>query len=542
MSQDLAQALAAHQAGRFAEAEAAYREILGARPRDFDALHFLGVLDYQNGKLAQAADGIGQALIVNPRSAEAHSNLGIVQAAQGLAAQALQSFGRSLALRPQYAEALYNRANVLRELKCHADALADYDRALVLQPAYAEAWNNRGIALASLRRHAEALESYDRALALAPRYAEAYNNRGVSLRELQRAGEALVAYDKALALQADYPAAWNNQGQALQATGSYEQALACYARAIEFCPDYPEAHTNHGLCRLMLGDYARGWQEYEWRWKNPALGLRQRPFTQPQWTGSGSLDGKRILLHMEQGLGDAVMALRYVPLVAARGAQVFLEIAPALAPLLSGLAGVHRVVLQGETLPESDFHCSLLSLPLAFGTTVESIPAAIPYLAPDAQAAAAWRAQLSRPGERLVGLCWRGNPDYPRDAERSLAFAQVAPLLSVPGIRFVSLQKELRDDERGVPELPNVVHPGADFAATAALVSALDLVVTVDTSWGHWAGAIGKPVWVMLAFSPHWPWLTGREDSPWYPTARLFRQPAPGDWGHVIGEVKRALA
>ena len=543
MAQELARALAAHQAGQFAEAEALYREILAARPDDFDALHLLGVLDYQNGRLARAADGIGRALLVNPGSAEAHSNLGIMQTAQGSAAAALASFERSLALRPDYAEALYNRANVLRELQRHAEAIAGYEQAIALKPGYADAWNNRGISLASLRRHGEAVASYDRAIALAPAYAEAHNNRGVSLRDLQRAEEALASHDAALALRPAYPEGFNNRGQALEALGCHTEALVSYGRAIELRPAYHDAIANRGLCRLLQGDYARGWPDYEERWKSALLAPALRQFACARWHGQEDLRGKRILLHMEQGLGDAIMALRYVPLVAARGAEVTLEIARALAPLLAGLQGVHRLVHQGEALPETDFHCPLLSLPLAFGTTLESIPAAIPYLAADKAAAAAWRARLAPRGEKLVGLSWRGNPDYPRDAERSFAFARYAPLLGLPGIRCVGLQKELLDEERrAAAALPGFVHPGADFAGTAALVAALDLVVTVDTSWGHWAGAIGKPVWVLLAYSPHWPWLTGRTDSPWYPSARLFRQPAPGDWDSVIGNVKKALA
>jgi tetratricopeptide (TPR) repeat protein len=538
----LARALAAHRAGRLAEAGAIYRDILQANPAEFGALHLLGVIEYQNARYEQAAALIWQALQVNPRSAEAYSNLGIVYADQQRAAEALACFGNALALRSDYAEALYNRANVLRALKRFAEALADYDRALAQRPGYADAWNNRGIALAKLRRHGEALESHGRALELAPGNPEFHNNRGVALKEVQRHGEALADYEAALALRPDYPEALNNRGQALQACGRYEESLACYTQALALRPAYAEAHTNLGLCRLLLGDYAQGWPEYEWRWKNPALELAPRSFAQPQWDGAQDLRGKRILLHMEQGLGDAIMALRYVPLVAARDAQVVFEVAPALAPLLAGLAGEYRVVLQGAALPETDFHCPLLSLPLAFGTTVESIPAKIPYLVADGEAAAAWRGRLAPQGGMLVGLCWRGNPDYPRDAERSFEFARLAPLFELPGIRFVGLQKEMLDEERRLAAtLPRFVHPGADFADTAALLAALDLVITVDTSWGHWAGAIGKPVWVLLPFSPHWPWLTEREDSPWYPTARLFRQPGIGNWNHVVRTVRDEL-
>jgi ADP-heptose:LPS heptosyltransferase len=245
---------------------------------------------------------------------------------------------------------------------------------------------------------------------------------------------------------------------------------------------------------------------------------------------------------MEQGLGDAIQFVRYAPLIAAKGVNVLLETPAILAPLFAGLPGVSRIVIQGEPLPLTDFHCPLLSLPLAFGTTLETIPAIVPYLLADLQATAAWRTKLSKNGEKLVGLCWRGSADYRGDHERSIRFADFAPLLTVPGIRFVSLQKELTDEERRLAGALPLVHPGEDFKSTAELIAALDLVISVDTAWAHWAGAIGKPFWVLLPFSPHWVWLMERADSPWYPTARLFRQSKIGDWKGVIRNVKKELA
>jgi hypothetical protein len=258
--------------------------------------------------------------------------------------------------------------------------------------------------------------------------------------------------------------------------------------------------------------------------------------------GNEDLQGKTILLHAEQGLGDLIQAFRYVPLVAAKGGAVVLEVPEALKPLVAGLSGVKRVVVCGDPLPLTDFHCPLFSLPLAFGTTIETIPSTIPYLSVDQAVARQWRAKLAAKGKKLVGVCWRGNPNYGKDHERSIRLADFAPLLSVPGIRFVSLHKELTKEEQRLADGLPMVNPGVDFKSTAELIAALDLVISVDTAWTHWTGAIGKPVWVLLHYSPHWVWLTEREDSPWYPTARLFRQPRIGDWKGVIQSVKKELA
>ena len=293
-------------------------------------------------------------------------------------------------------------------------------------------------------------------------------------------------------------------------------------------PDLAEAHWNLALALLATGDFERGWQEHEWRWRANVIGPEQS-FRQPLWLGAEDLTGKTILLHNEQGLGDALQFVRYAPQVRQRGARVVLRVQRPLLSLMAGLAGADHVIAEGDALPEFDYHCPLLSLPLAFGTHLQNIPAGIPYLHPAADRLAKWQSILGERTAPRIGLAWSGNPAHKNDRNRSIALKQLLPLLSVPGVRFVSLQRDLREDDAAVlGNLPALVSIGAqldDFADTAAAISLLDLVITVDTAVAHLAGALGKPVWVLLPFAPDWRWLLKREDSPWYPTARLFRQP-----------------
>jgi tetratricopeptide (TPR) repeat protein len=508
LDEALRQALAAHNAGDLPAAEKLYREMLAQAPAQFDALHMLGVLESQRGSYDAACRLIGRALEIGPRSAAAHSNMG----------------------------------HVLHCLRRHAEALASVERALALAPDHPEAHVNRGNALRALGRREEALAAYQRAGALRPGWVDELMNRGNLLYELCRYDEALAAFDEVLALQPAHWKALNDRGAICHRLGRYADALETYASSQAANADYAEAHWNEAICRLLLGDYARGWQKYEWRWRNPNLNLPSRDFRQPLWLGNGELRGKSILLHAEQGMGDALQFSRYATLVAALGADVTLEIFPEIAPLMASLPGVSRIVTHGDPLPRTDFHCPLLSLPLAFGTTLEGIPAQVPYLSVGRETAAAWRAQLASGRDRLVGVCWRGSASYGSDAERSIAFADFAALLSVPGVRFISLQKELTDEERKLAQGASFTHKGANFRDTAEMIAALDLVISVDTAWAHWAGAIGKPFWLLLPHVPHWVWLTGREDSPWYPTARLFRQARTGaGWQDVIRNVKTEL-
>jgi tetratricopeptide (TPR) repeat protein len=565
-----------HQAGRLQDAERFYRQALAVDVRHADSLHLLGVVAHQTGRHAVAVELIGQAIGINANSAPFHSNLGLALKALGRPEEAVAAYVTALRLKPDYPEALSNLGHVLVELKrldeaCAAyaaalrlrpedaetcfclgnvlkdlerldEALAAYAAATRLRPDYAEAYSNLGTVLKELDRLDESLAAYAAALRLQPGYAELHSNLGNVLKELGRLDEAVDAYRTALRLRPDFAKAHSNLGNALAALGRLDEAAAACAAALRFEPDYAEGHFNAAMVHLLQGDYEAGWRDYEWRWRRAAKDAAPRPFDCPQWDG-GDIAGKTILLHPEQGFGDAIQFCRYVPLVAARGASVVLEVPRPLVRLLSGLPC--RVVPAGTPLPAFDLHCPLMSLPLAFGTRLETVPAALPYLSADPAAVARWQERLGATDLRRVGIVWSGNPKHKNDRNRSLPLDTVARI-GRAGCELVSLQKDVRADDACVlaarPDIRSFAHDLSDFADTAALVAAMDLVVTVDTSIAHLAGALGKPVWILLPVAPDWRWMLNREDNPWYPTARLFRQATPGDWDEVIERVTAELS
>jgi hypothetical protein len=362
--------------------------------------------------------------------------------------------------------------------------------------------------LLELNRPAAALESLERALDCQPELAEAFNNRGNALRELRRLEEACASFDRAIALRSDYA----------------------------------EAHVNRASTRLLSGDYATGWPEYEWRWKKGGITTinERRNLTQPLWLGTESLAGKTILLHCEQGLGDTLQFCRYVSLIAARGARVILEAPESLRTLLATLPGVSQLITPDTPLPPLDYHCPLFSLPLAFNTTLESIPSPGRYLASDAGRVEQWRARLAESRRARIGLVWRGNALHGRDAQRSIPPAQFMRYLTGE-FQYISLQKDLREADRDVlrahPSILDVSAELEDFADTAALCDCLDLIIAADTSVAHLSAALGRPTWILLPSDPDFRWLLDREDSPWYPTVKLYRQASVGEWNGVLERV-----
>lgn len=425
--------------------------------------------------------------------------------------EALAYYDRALAHNPDFVAVMFNRCSVLLMLDRYEEALEAIDDALIARKDSPMLLTDRGTALKGLKRHQEALDSFDRALSIKPDYALALGDRGVTLEEMLHFDEALASYDKALAINGDLAS----------------------------------IHFNASMCRLRLGDFETGWKEYEWRWKAENFRARRREFPKPLWLGSESLAGKAILLYAEQGLGDTIQFSRYVAEVAAKGAMVFLEVQPPLKSLFSGMSGVAQVLAYGEQLPEFDFQCPLMSLPLAFNTRIESIPPPSPSVSrPTAAEIEEWERKLRRNGSLTVGIVWSGNFKHRRDNERSIPLARLTSL-QIPGVQLVSLQIAVRPEDAGTLKgNPEIAHFGSalqDFIDTAALLSVMDLVISVDTSVAHLAGTMGKPVWILLPACGDWRWLLNREDSPWYPTARLFRQNKAGDWNDVIASVKRAL-
>lgn len=538
-------ARAAFDSGDLGEAERLCRDIVAQQPHHYGGLNLLGIIAVRAGRSTLAIDLFSQAVSADPNRAMAHNNLGLALQSCHRLEQALTSFDNALALDPNDADAHYMRSMVLGSLGRHDEALRSSARALVIRPGFVEALNSRGLALARQQRMTEALESFDQALAIKSDYAEAFNNRGNTLKLLNRLQEALASYEQALALQPEYADAEYNRGIVLSELAQTQMAIASYTRVLALNPDYAGAHWNLALCMLQSGDFSRGWIEHEWRWREAQMAAHKREFTQPLWLGDKSLAGKTVLLHAEGGLGDTLQFCRYVKRVAALDARVVLEVPPLLMTLLADLEGVQQVVCKGDRLPAFDFHCPLMSLPLAFRTEIPTIPADIPYLKAGADRVAVWQGRLGTRLKPRIGLAWSGNLAHVNDRNRSLALSDLLPLID-DRAEWISLQKDVRpSDAAALNGCREIRHYGQllnDFTDTAALVALVDLVITVDTSVAHLAGAMGKPVWILLPFSPDWRWLLGRDDSPWYPTARLFRQSARGDWAGAIAAVRDALA
>ncbi len=582
--------MALHQHGQLTQAEGIYRAILKVLPDDFHALHLLGIARAQQAKPAEAEAYLRRAVAIEPGSAEAHSNLGnALQSLQrhadaiasydralavrppypealnyrgnslqvlGFYDAAIASYDQALAVRPGYAEALYNRANALNVLGRHAEADASCAQALALAPDYAEALNLRGIALQALNRSAEAIASYDRALAIRPEYAVALNNRGIALQALNRHAEAVDSYDRALAIRLEYADALNNRGNALEALGRHAEALASYERALALAPAHAEAHTNRGLALLRSRDFARGWVEYEWRWRKKDFQKNQRGFAQPRWEGpAGSGTKGRLLVWGEQGIGDEIIFASMLPDLLAAGLELTVETDSRLVALFARSFARATVIPRlnpphaAATHAAIDFQIPLANLGRWLRPAWSSFPARHAYLAADRERAAQFGQELRQQhGKPVIGLSWksRGLPF------KSLRLPDFAPLLAAHDATFVGLQYGDTAAERrelaaraGKP----VLHlPGLDLFddldGVAALVHACDLVITSSNVVAHFAGALGKPVWILLPAGEGllWYWFSGTDESPWYRTARLFRQPRVGDWPGVLDRVARELS
>jgi tetratricopeptide (TPR) repeat protein len=572
------------QLGRHAEALASYDAASALAPGEAGVWQERAQALLALGRLEDALGSCERALALAPGHAESRVGHARVLRALGRLEEALAGLDAAIGLDARLASAHHARGEALRQLKRSEEGMASLQQAVILEPASAEyrislgsmlqelgkprgalqcfdaaigldgenpaAHLYRGIALQSLQRFEEALACFDEVLALAPGHVDATLNRGNVLQDIGQYEAALACYDRVLALTGDQAEIWNNCGNVYEAMMRYDEALVSYERAIAVNPGYAGAHWNRALLNLQHGRLGDGWRGYEWRWKNEHLAVwrDERDFTQPLWLGQEPLAGKTILLHAEQGLGDTLQFSRYAPLVAAQGAHVVLEVQRPLAGLMGRLDGVGQVIARGDPLPPFDWQCPLMTLPLAFSTDLDSIPAPARYRAADAGRLAAWQARLGPRLRPRVGLVWSGNPHHANDHNRSIPLAQLAGLFELD-CQFVSLQKEYRDAD--IPELDALAASGAlermdghlnDFSDTAALCELMDVVISVDTSVAHLAGALGKPLWVLLPHVADWRWLTGRSDTPWYPQACLFRQGAPRNWHSAVSAVKEALA
>jgi tetratricopeptide (TPR) repeat protein len=582
MAARLEDALALHQAGRLGEAERLYRDILSAEPNHFDALHFLGVAAYQQGRHAEAAEFISRAIAINGSYAPAHSNLANALEALGDIERALASYRKALALQPDFADALvnlgalhagrgeldearecYERAlaidpnqalahtnlgNILNELGRFDEAAACHRRALGIDPKLAVAHSNLGNVLRNQGRPLEAAASFRAAIAAAPDFAEAHANLGNVLTDEGELDAAIAAYRRALALKPGYADAHANLGNTLVQAGNLAAADASCREALRLKPDSPHCKFAYALLRLLEGDYATGLPLYEARFEERALSrLYSALHTRaalledvPRWRGEDGA-GRRLLVWTDQGLGDSLMMLRYLPLLKKRG---FRQLVAYCEPELARLVQADTVVSSKEPMPFGKFDCHIpiMSLPLAFATRVDSIPGKVPYIS--APGKAEWARKLSTLPRPRVGLLWAGGALYPRNRLRSIRLKRLEAVARTPGISFVSLQKgeEAYQAAETGWRIADFMHECRDLLDTAALIENLDLVIGVDSAVAHLTGALGKPMWMFNRFESEWRWLLGREDSPWYPSIRILRQPRPGDWDSVVQRAAVMLA
>jgi tetratricopeptide (TPR) repeat protein len=565
-----------HRQGRLKEADQIYRQILRDRPGFPPALHLLGVIATQIGNLPAAVDLIRKALVGDPNQAEYWGNLGTTYRRLGNLDQAIPCFHNALALQPNFSHALNNLGVALRDKGMYAEAVAAFKKALAANPGFWEAQSNLGGTYHLMGRYSDAIDVLRQAIAINPQEPSIHNNLAVNLRILGKPEQAMPLLQESIRLDPNYADGHNTLAAALMDAGEYDEAERHALRAIELNPQLPEAYGNLGalykitgrfeealeanrkalavnpqfagaywnmsLIHLLRGNFVEGWPLYEWRLKVPQLNSPSYPFA--RWDGS-DLRGKRILLVVEQGLGDTIQFIRYLPRVAAMGAKIYLGVQNELVELLKGPCKVEKFILHGETCPASDFHISILSLPFIFKTDLDSIPNVVPYLNPPSELARQWKRKMPPADNRLrVGLVWAGRPTHRNDRERSLKLSQFLPLAS-DDVLFCSLQKGDAGQQAKTPppgmQILDFTAELRNFADTAALIAHLDLVIAVDTAVAHLAGAMGKPVWLLLTKVPDFRWMLDREDSPWYPTMRLFRQKSAGDWAETIGRVAEAL-
>ena len=536
-------ARALQKADDLASARSGFEAILAQEPRHAASLHMLGLIYAQSGPVDQGVDLLCRALELEPHNAQAYYGLGFAMCKLKQFAAGIECYDKALALQPQFAEAVCDKGSALIELGRFADAVACFDCAIAWRPQFAEAHVYRGNALLGLKDASNAIHSFKTGLAINPGLSSGHLNLGNAFQELGDYASAVLAYNRVIGLRPDDAMAYSNRSGAFKHMHRFQEALQSCEAAITLAPDFSWGHWNLSLLLLLLGDLRAGFEKYHWRWQTDTFQVIRRKFAQPLWLGQEDLRGATVFLHAEQGLGDTIQFCRYAQLLTERGARVILEAEPALFDLLRTLSGVDTLVRQGDPLPSFDLYCPLLSLPIGCGTTLESVPCQVPYLRTNPAKVLAWRDRLGPKVRPRAGLVWSGSTTHRADHLRSLDLAAVLSALP-PDVDYVSLQKVVRAGDMPALEASGIAHFGDDLRDmddTAALCACMDVVISVDTSVAHLAGALGLPVWVLLPHMPDWRWLLVRSDSPWYPTARLYRQQQAGDWSVPLADVAADL-
>ncbi len=535
---------ALHESGKLDEAVISYNNAISLKPDYADAYYNLGNTLNELGQLDKAVESYGQAILYNQDYVDAHYNLGNVLKAQHKPDEAVYSYNKTIALKPDYAQAHCNLGSVLQELGKIDEAIACYKTATLLKPDYAMAYCNLGSALQELGKTNEAIIIYKQALSFKPDFEMAYCNLGSAFQESGLLDEAETCYKKAITLNPDYAVAYSNLGSLLQEFGNIDEAMKNYNLALTLDPDGPTAHKNKSMALLLRENFIEGWPEYEWRLQTKAHSVMA--FQSPRWDGN-PINGKSILVHAEQGFGDTIQFVRYLPMVKALGGHVIFECQNNLISLLKNCDGIDRIISRSSDIIQEeqfDFHIPLLSLPGLFGTTLDSIPASGPYVTVDSSLMGNWQKRLYHDRNFKIGIVWAGNPSFKNYHNRSCSLSDFASLAEIAGLSFYSLQKGPASAQNNIAskfKITDLKDELNDFADTAAVLINLDLVISTDTAVAHLAGAIGTPVWTLLHSAPDWRWWLKRTDSPWYPSMRLFRQTQLNDWAGVFGLVKEAL-
>jgi tetratricopeptide (TPR) repeat protein len=531
------------KAGALQQAQQAYEDILIQEPAHAGSLHMLGLILAQTGQAQQGVDLLCRALELEPHNAQAYYGLGFAMCKLKQFAAGIECYDTAMSLRPQFAEAACDKGSALIELNRCLEAVESFDLAIGWRLDYADAYVYRGNAFMGLQENERAVRSFETGLALNPGFASGHLNLGNALLALRDYEGALASYDRAIALQPDQAMAHSNRSGVLKHLHRFEEALRSGESAIALAPDFAFGHFNYSLLLLLLGDLRAGFEKYHTRWQTDTFQVIRRKFPQPMWLGQEDLKGQTVLIHTEQGLGDTIQFARYAQVLADRGARVVFEVEPALYDLLRTLPGVDTLVRQRDPLPAFDLYCPLMSVPIGCGTTLETVPCAVPYLRTNPAKVWAWQDRLGPKTRSRVGLVWSGSTTHQADHLRSLELSELLDALP-DGFDYVSLQKEIRPADIAAVQASGMAHFGDELLTmddTAALCACIDLVIAVDTSVAHLAGALGLPVWVLLPHMPDWRWLLDRSDSPWYPSARLYRQQQRSDWSAPLAQVQADL-
>ncbi len=538
------QGITLHKLTRFEEAIASFHVVIALDVNYAEAYYNQGNALKELKRFEDALNNYNQTIAIKPNHSDAYINRGMTLHELKRFEDAVASYDKGLAIHSNNANTYSNKGLALQELRRFEEALCSYDQAIAIDANHADAYSYRGIVLKNLKRYDEALISYQQSISIHPNYVQAHSNLGNALGELRRFDEALICYDRAIDIDPNYANAHYNRGIVLQETKRFDEAVDSYERAIEIDANYANAYWNKSVLHILKGEYLQGWALFEWRWKREECQNKLKNTTKPLWLGESSLKNKTIVIYPEQGFGDYIQFIRYAPMLEQLDARVILEVPVLLITVVSTLKGQFTFIEKGKELPDFDYHCPVMSLPHAFKTTVDSIPNQVPYFSVNQTKKQTWQARLGEKKQRRVGFVCSGNSGHKNDHNRSILIQSLQSLFDLP-VEFHCLQKEIREDDAVFIQSQINIHTHTelleDFSDTAALIDEMDLVISVDTSVAHLAGALGKETWILLPYVPDYRWMLEREDSPWYPTAKLFRQSAIGEWGDVINDIKQAL-